>query len=93
LVKLFEIANTLADVILCNPQISSIRGCRDLGPPDLLHSLYTTILPFLELEISFNSMLREKTAEVLLRAAPRLVTLISTDLTGDSGGVEAEEDW
>lgn len=70
-----------------------MRTCRDLGPPDLLHSLYTTILPFLELEISFNSMLREKTAEVLLRAAPRLVTLISTDLTGNSGGVDAEEDW
>ncbi len=38
-------------------------------------------------------MLREKTAEVLLRAAPRVVTLISRDLTRDAGGVEAEEDW
>ncbi len=70
-----------------------MRGCRDLGPPDLLHSLYSTMLPFLELDISFNSMLREKTAEVLLRAAPRLVTFISRDLTGDASGVDAEEDW
>jgi hypothetical protein len=51
------------------------------------------MLPFLELDISFNSMLREKTAEVLLRAAPRLVTFISRDLTGDASGVDAEEDW
>lgn len=43
--------------------------------------------------MSFNTMLREKTAEVLLRAAPRLITINSVDLTKTPDGVESEEDW
>ncbi|KUJ09907.1 uncharacterized protein LY89DRAFT_597187 [Mollisia scopiformis] len=67
LVKLFEVANTLADTLLCNPQIAK-RSSGQLGPPDFLHGLYDFISPMLELDGVFDSMLRQKTAEVLVRA-------------------------
>jgi hypothetical protein len=43
-----------------------------LGPADVLHGLYQTISPLLEIDPCFNSMLREKTAEALVRAPARL---------------------
>jgi hypothetical protein len=82
LVKLFEIVNTLVDVILCNLQLSN-RGQAKLGPADFLHGLYQTISPLLELDYLFNSMLREKTAGVV-RAPTRFWMLDS--------GTDSEED-
>jgi len=93
LVKLFEITNTLADVILCNPQLDN-REHRRLGASDFLHGLYQSISPFMEVDVAFNSMLREKTAEVLLRAPTRLWTFDSDQGVeeDDSFGPSASED-
>ena len=43
-----------------------------MGPADVLHGLYQTISPLLEIDPCFNSMLREKTAEALVKAPARI---------------------
>ncbi|KAE8440638.1 hypothetical protein EG329_007004 [Mollisiaceae sp. DMI_Dod_QoI] len=87
LVKLFEIANTLADTILCNPQLAK-RSTGELGPPDYLHGLYQFISPMLELDGVFDSMLRQKTAEILLRAPTRFWQLDHSTSSENEGAIE-----
>lgn len=82
LVKLFEVTNSLADVILCNPKLSE-RENRRLGPVDYLHGLYQTVSPLLELDPCFNSVLREKTAEALIRAPTRFWDLGFDEISED----------
>lgn len=76
LVKLFEVANTLADTLLCSTQFLK-RSSSQLGPPDILHGIYQYISPMLELDGVCDSMLRQKTAEVLVRAPTRFWQLES----------------
>ncbi|KAL1882581.1 hypothetical protein Plec18167_002998 [Paecilomyces lecythidis] len=74
LLKCFEVANSLADTLLCNPTVSA-DSCFRLGPQEFLHGLYQKLAPFLEQDPILNSILRQKTAEALLRAPSRLWTL------------------
>ncbi|KAF4258734.1 hypothetical protein KXV68_007174 [Aspergillus fumigatus] len=71
LLKCFEVANSLADIILHTPP-SSFSSAFEFGPPDFLHALYQKILPFLEHDPMLNSILRAKTAEALVMAPARL---------------------
>lgn len=75
-------ANTLADTLLCGPALSE-QSTLHFGPYDFLHGIYTKILPFLRSDDALNSILREKTAEALLRAPSRLRTLSLPDLWED----------
>ncbi|EED23343.1 C6 transcription factor, putative [Talaromyces stipitatus ATCC 10500] len=70
LLKCYEVANTLADTLLCNPALVE-QSTLQFGPYDFLHGLYQKILPFLHSDDTLNSILREKTAETLLRAPSR----------------------
>ncbi|KAH8704973.1 hypothetical protein BGW36DRAFT_286595 [Talaromyces proteolyticus] len=67
LLKCFEIANTLADSLLCNsvPAETTTLRC---GPYEFLHALYQKIHPFIYLDTTLDTILREKTAQALLRA-------------------------
>ncbi|CZR69006.1 related to C6 transcription factor [Phialocephala subalpina] len=84
LVKLFEVANTLADVLLCNTQLAK-HSSGQLGPQDFLHGLYQFISPMLELDGACDSMLRQKTAEVLVRTPTRFWQLES--------GTMSDNEW
>lgn len=46
----------------------------ELAPQDFLHALYQKLLPFLEQDSVLKSILRSKTAEVLVSAPARLLT-------------------
>jgi hypothetical protein len=46
----------------------------ELGPQDFLHALYQKLSPFLEQDEVLNTILRTKTAEVLVMAPARLLT-------------------
>lgn len=70
--KCFEVANSLADTVLLTPSASHPRF--ELGPQDFLHALYQKLSPFLEQDEVLNSILRIKTAEVLVMAPARLLT-------------------
>ncbi|KAJ9273351.1 hypothetical protein DTO212C5_425 [Paecilomyces variotii] len=83
LLKCFEVANSLADTLLCNPAVSADSRFR-LGPLEFLHGLYQKLSPFLEQDPILNSILRQKTAEALLRAPSRLWTL---DIESTHAGV------
>lgn len=91
MVKLFEVANTLADVLLCSTQFLK-RSSGQLGPPDFLHGLYQFISPMLELDGVCNSMLRQKTAEVLVRTPTRFWQLESGALSKNQCVVEKAVD-
>ncbi|KAJ5125916.1 hypothetical protein N7526_008093 [Penicillium atrosanguineum] len=72
LLKCFEVANSLADTVLLT-SLSSPPGF-ELGPQDFLHALYQKLAPFLEQDDVLNSILRTKTAEVLVMTPARLLT-------------------
>lgn len=86
--KCFEVANSLADTLLCNPAVSK-DSCFRLGPQEFLHGLYQKLSPFLEQDPTLNSILRQKTAEALLRAPSRLWTL---DIDTPTGVMNEDED-
>jgi hypothetical protein len=46
----------------------------ELGPQDFLHALYQKLSPFLEQDEVLNTILRTKTAEVLVMTPARLLT-------------------
>ncbi|KAJ5646633.1 hypothetical protein N7490_003005 [Penicillium lividum] len=71
LLKCFEVANSLADTVLLT-SAGSHPGF-ELGPQDFLHALYQKLLPFLEQDAILKSILRGKTAEVLVMAPARLL--------------------
>lgn len=48
---------------------------RELGPQDFLHALYQKIVPFLEQDRMLLGILRAKTAEALVTAPARLLTM------------------
>lgn len=73
LLKCFEVANSLADTVLLN--LARSQSGFELGPHDFLHALYQRLLPFLEQDTRLKSILRTKTAEVLVMAPARLLTL------------------
>ncbi|KAJ5595170.1 uncharacterized protein N7459_001378 [Penicillium hispanicum] len=73
LLKCFEVANSLADTVLLNPARS--QSGFELGPHDFLHGLYQKLIPFLEQDTGLKSILRTKTAEILVMAPARLLTL------------------
>lgn len=70
--KCFEVANSLADTVLLTSAGSRLGF--ELGPQDFLHALYQRLLPFLEQDTILKSILRGKTAEVLVMAPARLLT-------------------
>ncbi|KAJ5548134.1 hypothetical protein N7513_005368 [Penicillium frequentans] len=72
LLKCFEVANSLADTILLTS--AGTHPGFGLGPQDFLHALYQKLLPFLEQDTILKSILRGKTAEVLVMAPARLLT-------------------
>ncbi|PYH91416.1 C6 transcription factor [Aspergillus ellipticus CBS 707.79] len=74
LLKCFEIANSLADTVLFTPSASSYPASQ-LGPQDFLHALYQKLLPFLEQDPMFKSILHAKTAEALAKAPARLFSI------------------
>ncbi|RHZ50908.1 putative C6 transcription factor [Aspergillus thermomutatus] len=71
LLKCFEVANSLADIVIYTPP-RSFSNALQAGPQDLLHALYQKILPFLEQDPVLKSILRAKTAEALVMAPARL---------------------
>lgn len=71
LLKCWEIAITLGDVLLASTQP---HPRFEFGPPDFLHALYQKLLPFLEQDPVLDSILRAKTAEVLVLTPARLLT-------------------
>jgi hypothetical protein len=73
LLKCFEVANSLADTALLNSTGS--QPSFQLSPKDFLHALYQKLSPFLEQDPVLNSILRAKTAEVLVMAPARLLTM------------------
>ncbi|QKX58696.1 uncharacterized protein TRUGW13939_05823 [Talaromyces rugulosus] len=74
LLKCYEIANTLADTLLCNSILTDSTTLQ-CGPYDFLHALYQKLHPFLYLDHTLDSILREKTAQALLCAPSRLWNL------------------
>ncbi|KAJ5513529.1 hypothetical protein N7463_003081 [Penicillium fimorum] len=73
LLKCFEVANSLADTVLLSPR--QIGSRLELGPQDFLHALYQKIVPFLEQDTMLKSIIRAKTAEALVAAPARLLTI------------------
>ncbi|KAF7591810.1 hypothetical protein BBP40_001081 [Aspergillus hancockii] len=73
LLKCFEVTNSLADVVLLTPPVPS-NGFQ-FGPQHVLHALYQKLLPFLEQDPMLKSILRKKTAEALVTAPARLLTV------------------
>lgn len=71
--KCFEVANSLADTALLASDWSHTGF--ELGPRDFLHALYQKLIPFLGQDAVLNSILRNKTAEVLVMAPARLLTM------------------
>jgi hypothetical protein len=71
--KCFEVANSLADTILLT--LSGAGSRLELGPQDFLHALYQKITPFLDQDEMLKSILRAKTAEALVTAPARLLTV------------------
>jgi hypothetical protein len=78
LLKCFEVANSLADTVLLASSGAISR--LELGPQDFLHALYQKILPFLDQDDMLKSILRAKTAEALITAPARLLTMGTGDL-------------
>ncbi|KAJ5105406.1 hypothetical protein NUU61_002753, partial [Penicillium alfredii] len=72
LLKCFEVANSLADTVLFTS--ATCHSGFELGPQDFLHALYQKLLPFLEQDSVLKSILRAKTAEILVMAPARLLT-------------------
>lgn len=74
LLKCFEVANALADTLLCS---SALSGSSTLcfGPHEFLHGLYQKLQPFLIQDHTLDSILREKTAQALLSVPSRLWNL------------------
>jgi hypothetical protein len=80
LLKCFEVANSLADTVLLT-SAGSHPGI-ELGPQDFLHALYQKLLPFLEQDTILKSILRGKTAEVLVMAPARLLRPVDENQNG-----------
>jgi hypothetical protein len=76
--KCFEVANSLADTVLLTSSGASSRLV--LGPQDFLHALYQKIVPFLDQDDMLKSILRAKTAEALVTAPARLLTMETGDV-------------
>ncbi|PYI12710.1 C6 transcription factor [Aspergillus sclerotiicarbonarius CBS 121057] len=74
LLKCFEIANSLADTVLFTPAVSAYPAFQ-LGPQDFLHALYQKLLPFLEQDPMLKSILHTKTADALVKAPARLLSM------------------
>ncbi|KAL1970007.1 hypothetical protein VTN77DRAFT_6412 [Rasamsonia byssochlamydoides] len=74
LLKCFEVANTLADTLLCNAALSE-RSALSFGPHEFLHGLYQKLRPFLSQDHMLDSILRGKTAEALSSAPCRFWSL------------------
>ncbi|KAE8392867.1 hypothetical protein BDV23DRAFT_181281 [Aspergillus alliaceus] len=85
LLKCFEVTNSLADIVLCTPSISSYAF--RLGPQDFLHALYQKLLPFLEQDSMLKSMLHAKTAEALVTAPARLLKFHDGGTADDEGAM------
>ncbi|KAJ5168829.1 uncharacterized protein N7482_004423 [Penicillium canariense] len=83
LLKCFEVANSLADTILLS--LPSYQTHFELGPPDFLHALYQKLLPFLAQDPMLDSILRSKTAEILIMAPARLLTVQASDIDLQAG--------
>lgn len=83
LLKCFEVANSLADTVLLTATGS--QPSFQLSPKDFLHALYQKLSPFLEQDPMLNSILRAKTAEVLVMAPARLLTM-------ELGNIDCEPD-
>lgn len=73
LLKCFEVANSLADTVLCTSSLASYYQNCHFGPQDLLHALYQKLFPFLEQDQMLNSILRTKAAEALVKAPARVL--------------------
>ncbi|KGO57087.1 hypothetical protein PEX2_004420 [Penicillium expansum] len=84
LLKCFEVANSLADTVILSPHKISSR--LELGPQDFLHALYQKIAPFLEQDTMLKSIIRAKTAEALVAAPARLLTIGEEDAGLQLGG-------
>lgn len=82
--KCFEVANSLADTVLLN--LSRTNSRLELGPQDFLHALYQKIDPFLDQDNMMKSMLRAKTAEALITAPARLLSVEALRLEIGSAG-------
>ncbi|PWY68938.1 C6 transcription factor [Aspergillus sclerotioniger CBS 115572] len=74
LLKCFEIANSLADTVLFTSSVSAYPAFQ-LGPQDFLHALYQKLLPFLEQDPMLKSILHTKTADALVKAPARLLSM------------------
>ncbi|CRG84103.1 putative sucrose utilization protein SUC1 [Talaromyces islandicus] len=74
LLKCFEIANVLADTLLCS-SVFADNTTLQCGPYELLHALYQKLHPFLYLDQTLDSILREKTGQAFLCAPSRLWNL------------------
>ncbi|KNG86788.1 C6 transcription factor [Aspergillus nomiae NRRL 13137] len=81
LLKCFEVTNSLADVVLYTPSVSSYE--LRLGPQDFLHALYQKLLPFLEQDAMLKSILHAKTAEALVTAPARLLRFYDEQIADD----------
>ncbi|KAJ5650716.1 uncharacterized protein N7484_004439 [Penicillium longicatenatum] len=80
LLKCFEVANSLADTVLLT--LAGSHPGIELGPQDFLHALYQKLLPFLEQDTILKSILRGKTAEVLVMAPARLLRPVDENQNG-----------
>ncbi|KAJ5164170.1 uncharacterized protein N7500_006000 [Penicillium coprophilum] len=83
------VVNSLADTVLLSPH--RINSRFELGPQDFLHALYQKIVPFLEQDTMLKSILRGKTAEALVTAPARLLTIGEEDAglySGEHGPAE-----
>lgn len=93
MLKCFEVANSLADTVLLT--FAGSHPGFELGPQDFLHALYHKLLPFLEQDSVLNSILRSKTAEVLVMAPARLLTMELDDISfqGQTSWVSKKNDF
>ncbi|KAL5366218.1 C6 transcription factor [Aspergillus floccosus] len=77
LLKCFEVANSLADTVLYTSALSGETF--RLRPQDFLHALYQRLVPFLDQDPLLKSILHAKTAEALVKAPARLLTVTPSE--------------
>ncbi|KAG2417595.1 hypothetical protein HFD88_008814 [Aspergillus terreus] len=77
LLKCFEVANSLADTVLYTSAPSGETF--QLRSQDFLHALYQRLVPFLDQDPLLKSILHTKTAEALVKAPARLLTVAPSE--------------
>lgn len=75
--KCFEVANSLADTVLYTSAPSGETF--QLRSQDFLHALYQRLVPFLDQDPLLKSILHTKTAEALVKAPARLLTVAPSE--------------